>query len=123
LIKRYEVSGNENALIHAEQQPDTQKIFVPTYIKALVSVLRMPRWYMATTHVKQQIRVRNTRKEYGPIYRERRGHYKTVFVFDPDVVQQVFRNEGKYPAREPDLPMWSKHKKDRGQSEGVSVSL
>jgi hypothetical protein len=70
---------------------------------------------MSTMHLKQQ----EARKEYGPIYREILGPYKTVFVFDPDVVQQVFRNEGKYPTREPDLPMWSKYKKDRGQSEGV----
>lgn len=66
-------------------------------------------------HVSQQ----ESRDKYGPIYREMLGPFKTVYVFDPDVVQQVFRNEGQYPSREPSPPIWQLYKKERGHSEGV----
>ncbi|XP_031563666.1 sterol 26-hydroxylase, mitochondrial-like [Actinia tenebrosa] len=66
-------------------------------------------------HLTQQ----ESRDKHGPICREILGPHKTVYVFDPDVVQQVFRNEGEYPAREPSSPIWQMYKKDRAHSEGV----
>lgn len=66
-------------------------------------------------HLVQQ----ESREKYGPIYRDVMGPHKTVFVYDPDVVQQVFQNEGQWPTREPAIPIWQMYKKDRGQSEGV----
>ena len=66
-------------------------------------------------HVIQQQRV----QQYGDIYREKIMDYETVTISNPDDVQFLFRNEGKYPTREPLFPLWIKYKEDRNQGQGV----
>lgn len=69
----------------------------------------------ARMHVMQQHRV----QQYGDIYREKILNYETVTISNPDDVQFLFRNEGKYPTREPLFPLWMKYKEDRNQAHGV----
>lgn len=66
-------------------------------------------------HVLQQQRV----QQYGKIYREKILNHETVTISDPDDVEFLFRNEGKYPKREPPFPMWIKYKEDRDRVHGV----
>ena len=66
-------------------------------------------------HVMQQRRI----QQYGPIYREKIMNYETVTIANPDDVQFLFRNEGRYPTREPLLPIWMKYKEERQQAHGV----
>ena len=66
-------------------------------------------------HVMQQQRV----QQYGDIFREKIMNYGTVTISNPDDLQFLFRNEGKYPTREPLFPLWMKYKEDRNQAEGV----
>ena len=56
---------------------------------------------------------------YGPIVREDMLNFKCVYVSDVNDVEHVFRNEGKNPVREPQLPIWNKYKKDRDQQHGI----
>ena len=58
-------------------------------------------------------------KKYGEIYREKIMDFETVTISNPDDVQYLFRNEGKYPQREPHFPLWMKYKEDRNQAHGV----
>ena len=58
-------------------------------------------------------------QQYGEIYHEKILDYETVTISNPDDVQYLFRNEGKYPQREPVFPLWMKYKEDRKQAEGV----
>ena len=67
-------------------------------------------------HEIQQDRV----QQYGEIYREKIVDYDTVIISNPDDVEYLFRNEGKYPQREPSFPLWMKYKEDRKQANGVS---
>lgn len=58
-------------------------------------------------------------EQYGEIYREKILDYDTVTISNPDDIQYLFRNEGKYPQREPLFPLWMKYKEDRKQAHGV----
>ena len=59
-------------------------------------------------------------REFGSIYREDIMSFKTVTISDPDDIENLFRHEGKYPTREPQLPIWMQYKKERKQAHGVS---
>lgn len=67
-------------------------------------------------HEIQQQRV----QQYGPIYREKIFDRQTVTISNPDDVEYLFRNEGKWPQREPPVPLWKKYKQDRNRVPGVS---
>lgn len=58
-------------------------------------------------------------QEYGEIYREKLLGLDTVTISNADDVQYLFRNEGKYPQREPQFPLWMKYKEERKQAHGV----
>ena len=66
-------------------------------------------------HVMQQQRI----QQFGSIYREKIVDFETVAISNPDDVQLLFRNEGKYPTREPIFPLWMKYKEERKQAHGV----
>ena len=66
-------------------------------------------------HVMQQQRI----QQFGSIYREKILNFETVAISNPDDVQFLFRNEGKYPTREPIFPLWMKYKEERKQAHGV----
>ena len=68
-------------------------------------------------HEMQQQRV----QEYGPIFREKIFDRQTVTISNPDDVEYLFRNEGKWPQREPPFPLWKKYKEDRGQVQGIGA--
>lgn len=58
-------------------------------------------------------------QKYGEIYREKLLDLETVTISNVDDVQYLFRNEGKYPQREPQFPLWMKYKEERKQAHGV----
>ena len=66
-------------------------------------------------HEMQQKRV----QQYGPIFREKIFDRQTVTISNPDDVEYLFRNEGKWPRRDPPFPLWEKYKEDRDQVQGV----
>ena len=67
-------------------------------------------------HEIQQKRV----QQYGSIYREKMFDRQTVTISNPDDVEYLFRNEGKWPRREPPFPLWNKYKQDRDLVHGVN---
>ncbi|KAK3082777.1 hypothetical protein FSP39_005119 [Pinctada imbricata] len=52
-------------------------------------------------------------KRYGPIVRARMGADHTVYLFDPDDIETVFRNDKKHPSRI-ELPLTKVHQKRTG---------
>ncbi|XP_068675903.1 cytochrome P450 10-like [Montipora capricornis] len=68
-------------------------------------------------HEMQQQRI----QQYGEIYREKIFDRETVAISNPDDVEYLFRNEGKWPQREPPFPLWEKYKQERNRVPGVST--
>ena len=68
-------------------------------------------------HEMQQQRI----QQYGEIYREKIFDRETVAISNPDDVEYLFRNEGKWPQREPPFPLWEKYKHERNLVPGVST--
>ena len=66
-------------------------------------------------HVMQQQRI----QQFGSIYLEKIVNFETVAISNPDDVQFLFRNEGKYPTRQPVFPLWMKYKDEREQPLGL----
>ena len=66
-------------------------------------------------HVMQQQRI----QQFGSIYREKIVNFETVAISNPENVQFLFRNEGKYPTRQPVFPLWMKYKEEREQPLGL----
>ena len=60
-------------------------------------------------HEMQQQRV----QQYGPIFREKIFNHQTVTISNPNDVEYLFRNEGKWPRRDPPFPLWEKYRQDR----------
>ncbi|KAI1899125.1 hypothetical protein AGOR_G00058320 [Albula goreensis] len=60
------------------------------------------------------------RRLYGPIWRSRFGPFDVVNVATPELIEQVIRQEGRYPVRT-DLPHWKEYRDMRGQAYGIHV--
>lgn len=56
--------------------------------------------------------------KYGRIFKERLGPVTNVSIADPSLVEEVMRNEGKYPTRPP-YDAWLLYKKMRNKSTGI----
>ncbi|XP_068725388.1 cytochrome P450 10-like [Montipora capricornis] len=67
-------------------------------------------------HEIQQQRV----EQFGEIYREKVFDRRTVTLSNPDDVEYLFRNEGKWPGRDPPFPLWKKYKEEKNRVDGVS---
>ncbi|KAK2559629.1 Cytochrome P450 10 [Acropora cervicornis] len=52
-------------------------------------------------------------QQYGPIFREKIFNRQTVTISNPNDVEYLFRNEGKWPRRDPPFPLWEKYTQDR----------
>ncbi|EDV28486.1 uncharacterized protein TRIADDRAFT_51440 [Trichoplax adhaerens] len=61
------------------------------------------------------------RQQYGPIYKEKMGHYSIVYVSTVEDAEKVLRAEGKYPDRNPIIPL-VEYRKKRNLSMGVILS-
>ncbi|XP_006008961.1 sterol 26-hydroxylase, mitochondrial-like isoform X3 [Latimeria chalumnae] len=60
------------------------------------------------------------KKIYGLIWRSQFGPYDIVNVASAELIEQVLRQEGKYPVRT-DLPHWREYRDLRGQAYGIHV--
>ena len=60
-------------------------------------------------------------KEYGKIFKLKVGSEHMVCISDPDMIEDVYRNEGKYPRREKTFPAWDKYHKKHNLPIGVFV--
>ena len=58
-------------------------------------------------------------KQYGKIFRLKLGPERMVIISDPDLIEEVYRQEGKYPRREKSFPAWDKYHKKHNLPEGV----
>lgn len=56
--------------------------------------------------------------KYGRIFKEPLGPVTNVSIADPKLVEEVMRNEGKYPSRPP-YDAWMLYKKMRNKSSGI----
>ncbi|XP_065072329.1 1,25-dihydroxyvitamin D(3) 24-hydroxylase, mitochondrial-like [Rhopilema esculentum] len=59
------------------------------------------------------------RKEYGKIFQLKFGPERLVCISDVDMIEDVYRNEGKYPGREKSFPAWDKYHKKHNLPKGV----
>lgn len=66
------------------------------------------RGYLLHTHELQLI----YKKMYGPLWRSEIGKYKMVNIADPEVLQRLVRQEGKYPMRNKE-DVWKAHRDKR----------
>ncbi|XP_058479424.1 sterol 26-hydroxylase, mitochondrial [Solea solea] len=69
--------------------------------------------YMDKTHLMQI----EHKKIYGPIWKSKYGPLVVVNVADADLIQQVMRQEGKYPVRT-NMFHWRRHREDSNQAYG-----
>lgn len=53
-----------------------------------------------------------SRRIYGPIWRSTFGHYQNINIGSPVVLEQLLRQEGKYPMRS-DMALWKEHRDTR----------
>lgn len=60
-------------------------------------------------------------KEYGKIFQLKFGHERLVCISDLNMIEDVYRNEGKYPRREKSFPAWDNFHKKRNLPVGVFV--
>ena len=58
-------------------------------------------------------------KEYGNIFQLNVGPERMVFISDPDMIEDVYRKEGKYPRREKTFPAWNNYHKKHNLPIGV----
>ncbi|XP_064419943.1 sterol 26-hydroxylase, mitochondrial-like isoform X2 [Latimeria chalumnae] len=74
----------------------------------------------AKTSKKPLANVVEHKKIYGLIWRSQFGPYDIVNVASAELIEQVLRQEGKYPVRT-DLPHWREYRDLRGQAYGIHV--
>ncbi|NXU81399.1 CP27A protein, partial [Oreotrochilus melanogaster] len=53
-----------------------------------------------------------SRRIYGPIWKSTFGHYENINIGSPVVLEQLLRQEGKYPMRS-DMALWKEHRDTR----------
>ncbi|CAM4629349.1 sterol 26-hydroxylase, mitochondrial [Caretta caretta] len=63
------------------------------------------RGYLLHTH---QLQI-TFRKLYGPMWKSTFGKYKNVNIGSPEILEQLLRQEGKYPMRS-DMALWKEHR-------------
>ncbi|KAM8806716.1 sterol 26-hydroxylase, mitochondrial [Eudromia elegans] len=66
------------------------------------------RGYLLHTHRLQLM----SRRLYGPIWKSTFGHYENINIGSPEVLEQLLRQEGKYPMRS-DMALWKEHRDTR----------
>ena len=83
----------------------------PVKVPFIGSVLKI---YRAGGRHKFNQAVMTLQKEYGKIFQLKIGPERMVFISDPNMIEDVYRNEGKYPRREKSFPAWDNyHKKHK----------
>ena len=125
-LQKYKKSGRvgQHSLIRLQQTQAAENMEVKPYKeipgpKGLPFVGTLFDYVRDKGHTRIHQIQQDRAQQYGEIYREKILNYDTVTISDRDDIQYLFRNEGKYPQREPLFPIWMKYKEDRKQAHGV----
>ena len=57
-------------------------------------------------------------QRYGKIFKEKLGPNTQLHVADPDLFEEIYRNEGQYPERPP-MQSWRLYRRVTGRPEGI----
>ncbi|XP_060117453.1 sterol 26-hydroxylase, mitochondrial-like [Heteronotia binoei] len=68
----------------------------------------LARGYLLHTHRLQII----SKQLYGPMWKSKFGSYNNINIGSPEVLEQLLRQEGKYPIRS-DMALWKEHRDKR----------
>ncbi|XP_041353531.1 1,25-dihydroxyvitamin D(3) 24-hydroxylase, mitochondrial-like [Gigantopelta aegis] len=70
---------------------------------------------------KLHILMRDRHEMLGPIFREKTGSFDMVCITDVDALEQLLRQDGKYPNRT-DIPAFIQHRIDSGEASGILIA-
>ncbi|XP_019378367.1 PREDICTED: sterol 26-hydroxylase, mitochondrial [Gavialis gangeticus] len=96
---------------------------VPGRLKSLEElpgpgVLRCLYWYLLRGYLLHMHDLQGIFKQhYGSLWKQHMGPYMTVNVACPELLEQVLRQEGRFPTR-CDMALWKEHRDLRGQAYG-----
>ncbi|XP_054826828.1 sterol 26-hydroxylase, mitochondrial-like [Eublepharis macularius] len=104
--------GSASAAPVASASAEKERLKRPEELPGL-GLLRSLYWvlargYLLHTHRLQII----SKKLYGPIWKSTFGSYNNVNIGSPEVLEQLLRQEGKYPIRS-DMALWKEHRDKR----------
>ena len=58
-------------------------------------------------------------KQYGDVFRIKLGPAEMICFAHPDKIEEIFRNDEKFPRRDPPPPAWTEYHRKHNMSDGV----
>jgi len=82
------------------------------------NILTLPLYLMNSEE--QHVQLKKAFDKYGPIFKEKIGHFELVNLCEINAVEKVHRREGKFPRRLI-VNAWSRWREDQNHAKGVLI--